>query len=204
VTAPARGWQALTLAGALLLGGCAARQKSVVVLLPQEGDGPARVEVTNPRGIQVLSQPYEASEIASAAKAPGAPRTLDEAAVRRLFGDALAGLPAAPVRFLLYFESDSTELTAESRALLPQILETITNRSPAAVAVIGHTDTVGAPERNHGLGLERAEAVAALLKALGVTPVSLDTSSHGEADLLVQTGDEVEEPRNRRVEVTVR
>jgi hypothetical protein len=39
---------------------------------------------------------------------------------------------------------------------------------------------------------------------VGVAPASLDTSSHSDADLLVPTGDEVPEPRNRRVEVTAR
>lgn len=199
---PAR--QSLLLAGALLLGGCATHQKAMVVLLPDAANGSAEVKVTNQRGTQVLSQPNQATEIASPDKAPGAPVTLDEATVQRLFGEALAAMPAPPVRFHLYFESDSTDLTAESRELLPQILETIAKRSPAEVAVVGHTDTMGPPDRNYGLGLERAGAVAALLKSLGVAPASLDTSSHGDADLLVPTGDEVPEPRNRRVEVTVR
>lgn len=194
----------LLLVGALALGGCAARQKSIVVLLPEEGDVTAEVKVTNRRGSEVLSRPYQASEIPSPDKAPRAPVTLDEAAVQRLFGEALTAMPSPPVRFQLYFESDSTELTAESRELLPRILETIAGRSPAEVAVVGHTDTMGPPDRNHGLGLERAVAVAGLLRTLGVAPASLDTSSHGDADLLVPTADEVDEPRNRRVEVTVR
>jgi outer membrane protein OmpA-like peptidoglycan-associated protein len=202
--APLRAGRPLLLVGAIALGGCATAQKSIVVLLPEEGTASAEVKVTNKRGTQVLSQPYQATEIASADKAPGAPATLDDATVQRLFGDALTAMPSPPVHFLLYFESDSTELTAESRELLPRILETMAQRSPAEVAVVGHTDTMGPPDRNYGLGLERAQAVAALLKSLGVAPASLDTSSHGDADLLVPTGDEVAEPRNRRVEVTVR
>lgn len=199
-----RGTPALLFAGALMLGGCAARQKSVVVLLPEETNASAEVEVTNKRGTATLSQPYQASEIGSPDRPPGAPKTMDEASVQRLFGDALAAMPAPPVRFQLYFESDSTDLTAESRELLHGILETIASRSPAEVAVVGHTDTMGPSDRNHGLGLERATAVAALLKTLGVAAATIDTSSHGDADLLVPTEDEVDEPRNRRVEVTVR
>ena len=202
-TAPFRPIRSLLLIAALLLGGCATGQKSIVVLLPEEGNTSAEVKVTNQRGTQVLSQPYQATEIASAEKAPGKPVTLDPAKVESLFGEALQAMPAPPVRFLLYFVSDSTELTAESRQLLPQILEAIAKRSPAEVTVVGHTDTTGAPDKNYRLGLDRAEAVAVLLRSLGVVPASLETSSHGEADLLVPTGDDVPEPRNRRVEVTV-
>jgi len=192
------------LLAALALGGCAARQKSIVVLLPEKGNTSAAVKVTNQRGSQVLRVPYQATEIAGPNKPVGTPVRLDQATVKRLFGEALSAMPPAPVRFLLYFESDSTELTAESRALLPEILAAIAKRQPAAVGVVGHTDTTGPADRNYQLALQRAEAVAALLTSLGVAPASLDTDSHGEADLLVRTGDEVPEPRNRRVEVTVR
>ena len=192
------------LLASLVLGGCATGQKSLVVLLPEEGNATAGVKVTNQRGSRVLSSPYQATEIAGPNKAPGAPVTLDETTVQREFGEALSAMPSPPVVFRLYFESDSTELTAESRQLLPAVLETIAKRQPAEVAVVGHTDTQGPPDRNYRLGLERAEEMAALLKSLGVVPASLEVSSHGEADLLVATGDDVPEPRNRRVEVTVR
>ena len=38
----------------------------------------------------------------------------------------------------------------------------------------------------------------------GVDPSTLDISSHGKDNPLVPTGDQVSEPRNRRVEITVR
>ena len=47
-------------------------------------------------------------------------------------------------------------------------------------------------------------AVGALLAAEGIDPGALEITSHGEANPLVPTGDNVSEPRNRRVEVTVR
>jgi outer membrane protein OmpA-like peptidoglycan-associated protein len=46
--------------------------------------------------------------------------------------------------------------------------------------------------------------VGALLLSAGLDAASLTIASHGEADLLVATGDDVPEPRNRRVEITVR
>jgi outer membrane protein OmpA-like peptidoglycan-associated protein len=38
----------------------------------------------------------------------------------------------------------------------------------------------------------------------GIAPALLEVTSHGEANPLVPTADEVPEPRNRRVEVMVR
>jgi len=202
-TNPARARLSICLLASLVLGGCAAREKSVFVLLPEEGDTSAAVKVTNQRGSQVLSVPYQALEIAGPNEPPRAPVTLDQTTVERLFGEALSAMPPAPVRFVLYFESDSTDLTTESRSLLPEILAAIARRQPAAVGVVGHADTAGPADRNYRLSLQRAETVAGLLTSLGVVSASLDIDSHGEADLLVPTADDVPEPRNRRVEVTV-
>lgn len=38
----------------------------------------------------------------------------------------------------------------------------------------------------------------------GIERTVIDVTSHGEADLLVKTADEVPDPRNRRVEITIR
>jgi outer membrane protein OmpA-like peptidoglycan-associated protein len=72
------------------------------------------------------------------------------------------------------------------------------------VLVIGHTDTVGTRASNIVLGMRRAELLRKLLVEAGLDSSLIEIASHGEADLLVPTGDEVAEPRNRRVEITVR
>ena len=43
-----------------------------------------------------------------------------------------------------------------------------------------------------------------LLVAAGLDATSVEVTSHGEAVLLVRTPDETYEPRNRRVEITIR
>lgn len=176
----------------------------VVVLLPEPDGQVGQIEVSNPTGTQVLSRPWEATEIAGADQPPAEPVRLDEAEVQEMFGDALAAQPMPPQHFILYFEMDSTELTSESRDLLPGIVEAIRERKSVDTSVVGHTDTVGAKDHNYRLSLERATAIGDLLKSLGVDPAILSISSHGEEDLLVKTPDDVVEPRNRRVEVTVR
>ena len=64
--------------------------------------------------------------------------------------------------------------------------------------IAGHTDTVGAPAYNMDLSRRRAQAIAAWFLKNGLTiPVAYE--GFGETALLVETKDEVNEPRNRRV-----
>jgi outer membrane protein OmpA-like peptidoglycan-associated protein len=57
---------------------------------------------------------------------------------------------------------------------------------------------------NEALSLKRAQAVADLIQSKGLRVEELTVESHGERNLLVPTPDETPEPRNRRVEVTIR
>lgn len=129
---------------------------------------------------------------------------MPEKEVRTLVGSALAALPKPPVQFILYFKHDTTELTEESLAQVEEVAQTIRERAPGDVSVVGHTDTMGTRRYNNRLSLKRARAVANLLRAEGVDLSTLEITFHGEDNPLVPTGDRVSEPRNRRVEVTVR
>jgi outer membrane protein OmpA-like peptidoglycan-associated protein len=151
-----------------------------------------------------LSQGRQASAVLGANGAPGSPFVLEEKQIRQMFGEALAALPPEPVRFILYFKGDSDDLAPESQALLPKFFRTVRDRSPTDVSIVGHTDTVGDRDYNYRLGLRRANKVADLVAAQGGDRNALDIDSHGKDDLLVQTGDQVPESRNRRVEITVR
>ena len=72
------------------------------------------------------------------------------------------------------------------------------------VMVIGHTDTVGGTDANDKLSQKRAAAVREILIAAGVPAQKIETAGRGERELLVMSADEVAEPRNRRVEISVR
>jgi len=124
--------------------------------------------------------------------------------VTRLFGEALAALPPAPRHFTLQFKFESDALTDESAALVPTILEAVRALQVPEVVIIGHTDTMGDRKSNLALGLRRATAVRGILVQAGLPAATVDVTSHGEADQLVKTRDNTPEPRNRRVEITVR
>jgi outer membrane protein OmpA-like peptidoglycan-associated protein len=65
--------------------------------------------------------------------------------------------------------------------------------------IAGHTDTVGTPGYNLDLSRRRAQSIAAWFVKNGLSiPVAFE--GFGESAPLVETKDEVDEPRNRRVD----
>jgi outer membrane protein OmpA-like peptidoglycan-associated protein len=186
------------LLAATLLAGCGG--KSYVALLENPDGSSGKVIVKGARGEQVIDQagsgaPMDGSQAAAA---------VPPEQIKRDFGDALAARPPLPRRYLLYFEAGGTKLTAESNALLPTIVADAKQRPGVDASIVGHTDTVGKAEANTALALRRAQAVADMIKAQGLTVVALVVESHGESNPLVRTADETPEPRNRRVEISLR
>jgi outer membrane protein OmpA-like peptidoglycan-associated protein len=129
---------------------------------------------------------------------------MSDAEVQRIFGEALAALPPPARRFVLNFRFESDELTDQSRKLLPEVLRVVRAHPAASVVVTGHTDTTGTHQANFALGQKRASAVRNLLIAAGLDAAEIEVSSLGETDLLVRTADDTAEPRNRRVDISVR
>ena len=190
-------WPLIIVAG-LLLGGCVSER---VVLLPSPEGRPTAVVVRDARGEVVLDKPYAgvqrwAGEISPVQTSP--------AEVDKWFGAALAAQPLKPRSFTLYFAGGAEMLTPESEAELATIKREIAGRPASEVMVIGHTDTVGGLEANDKLSLKRATAVREILIAAGVPGEKIETAGRGEREPLVKTGDEVAEPQNRRVEISVR
>jgi len=200
----------LPIALLLLAAACATPPKppppasrDVIVLLPDDQGKTGAIVVSSGGVERRLDRPGETVTV-EAGSPPGLPAVMPDREVRAIAGPALAALPKPPARFILYFEHDSVNLTPKSQALLKKVLETIRDRSPVDVSVVGHTDTVGKKEYNYALSMKRARAVASILRRNGVDPSVLDITSHGKDNPLVPTGDQVHEPRNRRVEITVR
>jgi peptidoglycan-associated lipoprotein len=196
---------ALAAALAASLPGCAtppppAKPPSYVVLLASPDGSVGKVVVRGSKGEQVIDQARGAALLDGSA----APALVDEARLQRDFGEAMAARPLLPQHFLLYFESGGAQLTAASLALLPEIVESAKQRATVDMSVIGHSDTVGKADTNADLSLKRAQAVAELIQRRGLRVEELTVESHGERNLLVPTPDETPEPRNRRVEVTLR
>jgi outer membrane protein OmpA-like peptidoglycan-associated protein len=111
--------------------------------------------------------------------------------------------PAPPQReFTLYFETNSTMLSAEARSIVQQAVDAARQEPITRIAVTGHTDTVGTAHYNQGLSERRAAAVRQGLIAQGVSADEIVASGVGQSQLAVPTAHGVNEPRNRRVVIT--
>jgi outer membrane protein OmpA-like peptidoglycan-associated protein len=193
-----------------LVSACAARSSRgerpgqvLVVLMPDtESGNVGRVVVSNPEGSTELVTAWASTRV-TMTQAPRI-RTLRESDVKQRFGEVIATLPPPPRHFTLTFRFDSEELTDDGQRLLKDVLQAVKSYPVPDVVVVGHTDTTGTPQSNAELGMRRANAVRTLLVDAGLTLSTIDVRSHGEGELLVPTADNVFEPRNRRVEVTVR
>ena len=189
------------LAPALLaLAACAPATR--VVLLPQEGLPTAAVTVQARQGQVVLAQPYAVAEVASSGSVDTA--QTDAQQVEKRYGQLLSVQPAAEQRFTLLFMPGGAQLTPESSAALADVLARATERPGGEVIIIGHTDRVGSVESNDTLSLQRAQAVRQLVIDRGFDPNRVEAVGRGEREPVLQTADEVEEPKNRRAEIVVR
>ena len=196
----------LALALAVGAGGCCGSPErgTLVLLLAGDGDSVGKVSVSTPAGTQILDEAGEATRAADPEAAPSEPALMSSEEVEAIFGRALEAQPMRPAVFILYFKPASDDLDDDSIALLPDIIDAVNARDSVDTSVVGHTDTVGTREFNYRLSTKRAVKVRDILAEKGVDPAILHVTSHGEANPLVPTADETEEPRNRRVEVTVR
>jgi len=176
----------------------------VLVLLPDDAGEVGQVTLSRPGGEVALTRAGEAVRVPARAEEQAAPFAMPSEDVGRVFGTAIAARPAPPARFLLYFEDDSDTLTTESRTRLAEVARSVVDRRAVDVSIIGHTDTVGTRAYNFRLGLRRAQRVQEVVRALPIDPSIVRVDTHGKDAPLVPTGDNVPEPRNRRVEVTVR
>jgi outer membrane protein OmpA-like peptidoglycan-associated protein len=192
---------ALTLVlGAFLACGCAPRD--MVVVLPAKDGHIGQLVVARGGQETVLDTAYASMKSDAEGKMARAASSPQE--VKQVFGAALAVQPMRPVSFTLYFVEGSEQFTPESKQEVNRIFAEIGRRPAPEVTVIGHTDRVGSVKDNDALARRRAEKVRVDLVALGIPARDIYAAGRGEREPLVPTADEVAEPRNRRVEISVR
>jgi peptidoglycan-associated lipoprotein len=80
----------------------------------------------------------------------------------------------------VFFESDSTELTMQSRATLDKQAAWLQQYGSYTFTVEGHADERGTREYNIALGARRAQAVRDYLAARGIPPNRMRTVSYGK------------------------
>jgi OmpA-OmpF porin, OOP family len=205
--------RAAALFSLLVLCGCAApppppppaarpTRNDLVVLLPDKDGKTGALSVSHAGTEKILDTPLAAARIKEEGHLETGTSTPDE--VKQSFGEALAAQPPRPVSFLLYFLEGKDTLTPESQQVVQKIFAEIARRPAPEIVVIGHTDRVGSVPSNDALSLRRAQKVRDDLIKLGIPADQIQVAGRGEREPLVPTEDEVPEPRNRRVEISVR
>jgi outer membrane protein OmpA-like peptidoglycan-associated protein len=117
-----------------------------------------------------------------------------------------AAAPEAPpsIDLAIPFATGSATLAPSGSSIVAALGHALVSPDLAGshFRIEGHADTVGQPAANLALSQRRAKAVVALLSGKYRVPAGqLEAVGVGSGDLVVQTADQVDEPRNRVVRV---
>jgi peptidoglycan-associated lipoprotein len=194
---------ALLLAASGLLGGCAGVPRTTVVLMPDEDGRVGAVVVSSANATQKIDQAYSAVTVAGSRSPPSIATARGQKAVESSYADLLKAQPLKPQTYILHFLLDSTAMTEESKALIPEVVEAVRARRPTEITIYGHTDSTGTERHNDRLSAERARAVADLLRKSDPTLDRVDVRSCGDRAPLVPSDARTSQPRNRRAEVVI-
>ena len=116
--------------------------------------------------------------------------------------------PPAPVipadrEFVVYFDWDRSDLTAEAQSVVTQAANYAKSGRPTRILIVGHADTSGSAAYNVGLSNRRARTVGDALVAQGINGGVISLDGKGETALARATADGVREPLNRRATVGI-
>jgi outer membrane protein OmpA-like peptidoglycan-associated protein len=95
------------------------------------------------------------------------------------------------------------ELSGNGTDLLRALAVALRHYDHTAIQIGGFTDTTGSPAQNADISQRRAKAVAGALSGDGVAGGRMSAQGFGEGNPRVRTGENVSEPRNRRIEIRI-
>jgi outer membrane protein OmpA-like peptidoglycan-associated protein len=105
--------------------------------------------------------------------------------------------------FRVFFDFNKSSLTREGAAVVDQAIASAKRNAATRIEVVGATDTVGTGGYNLALSRLRARAVRDYMVAHGIAADEIGLRGVGKSELLVQTGDNVRERQNRRVDIVI-
>jgi len=171
--------------------------------MPDESGKVGAITVKTQGDLRVIDKAYHSVTAKEGTSRLSETQAMSEAQVNQEYADLLKAQPAKPSSFMFYFVAGSSDLVKESKAKIPQVIDRITAQMPTEISIIGHTDTTGSDNINDKLSLKRARAMEKILKDSIPSLDGVSVRSFGSKDLLVPTPPNVDEPRNRRVEIVI-
>ncbi|MHB1678080.1 MAG: OmpA family protein [Sulfuriferula sp.] len=194
-------FRVLVLAMGLGLYGCTAG--TTLILMPDESGKVGAITVKTPGDFRVIDQAYGSVILKDGTVSLSATKTLSEMQVYGEYTHLLQAQPIPPSSFIVYFKFGSADLVKTSVTSIPDIVERIKAQMPTEITIIGHTDTTGPDALNNKLSLLRARVVEKILKENIPTLHAINVQFFGAKNLLVPTAENVNEQRNRGVEILV-
>lgn len=199
---------AVFAAAALLLAGCGARSPYTGALGPdgsaipaESGNAPAHARPRAPRaagpvGVIATNQASrymdnQESELRERLRTSGV-------RVARQGDDIVLEMQSD-----ILFSAGSLKLSPPAIRTVDAVAQVLSDYDKTLIEVNGYTDTTGSDRYNMKLSQHRAEMVADVLVDDGINPARISPRGFGETHLRVPTGDNVNEPRNRRVEIRI-
>ncbi|MDR0710948.1 MAG: DUF5723 family protein [Prevotellaceae bacterium] len=160
----------------------AAKGKVDTAGCPLDTDGDSIADYTdNCPTIKGVASNYGCPEVASA--------------VKQIFEKALTGLE---------FQLGSDVLEPRSYALLDQIVGVMAENSDYILLLYGHTDNIGAAEKNLLLSEKRANAVKSYIEGKGIAPDRIIAKGFGDTQPVASNATKAGRAKNRRVEFIVK
>jgi outer membrane protein OmpA-like peptidoglycan-associated protein len=101
------------------------------------------------------------------------------------------------------FAGNTLNLSDHAQHVLAVIAPVLRRYDHTQIFINGYTDTTGSAEQNMAVSRKRAYTVGGQLVKDGVPLSRLQATGYGETALKVKTGDHVNEPRNRRIEIRI-
>lgn len=103
--------------------------------------------------------------------------------------------------FIIYFDSDSNELTDKAKEKLERVVAIMRNNPAADATLNGYTDSYGDKSYNEMIAGVRAKMVKAYLVGKGIRPEKVRTFGHGAQKFIGSNKTREGRRMNRRVEI---
>ena len=101
------------------------------------------------------------------------------------------------------FEDNSFNLSERAKDILWKLASVLRHFDHTQVFIDAYTDTTGSADKNMEVSRKRAYTIGGQLVKDAVPLARLQAHGYGEENLKIKTGDQMNEPRNRRIEIRI-
>lgn len=138
------------------------------------------VTVQAPAPMMVHSDSVSAEEQARLRRMEQEFRALRDSLNRPVATPASSAAALATMEEKIHFDTDKSDLTAESQAILDAKVAVFRANPDMRIVIVGNADERATDEYNMALGRRRSDAAKAYLVAKGIDPVRIVVTSEGE------------------------